>query len=342
MTPEPSHTPCSQWVGLDVGGANLKGADLHGHAESRPFALWRESQRLPEALSELLSAFDPNCSIALTMTGELADCYADKAEGVRHIVQATTAAAPDRTVVVATVDDDWLSPSEACEQPLRVAAANWRVLARAVAKRMGDQSALLADAGSTTVDLIPVRNGTVDTASRTDLDRLLAGELVYTGVRRTPVCALVDSLPYREKQCPVAAELFATTADAWLLLGELHDSHDAETADGRPLTRDAAVARLARCCCLDSSHFSLEDAIIAAKAIAGVQVQRLAELIDGQQTVVVSGEGGFLIRRAAQQIESSIELISLHKLFRVDEQAAISACAPAYAAALLAQEEAGR
>src|SRR5256885_9284124 len=53
--------------------------------------------------------------------------------------------------------------------------------------------ALLLDTGSTTTDIIPMINGVPVPVGRTDPHRLGTGELVYTGVRRTPVCAVLGS-----------------------------------------------------------------------------------------------------------------------------------------------------
>ena len=42
------------WLGVDIGGANLKAADGRGWAQSVPFALWRDPQGLAEALAALV------------------------------------------------------------------------------------------------------------------------------------------------------------------------------------------------------------------------------------------------------------------------------------------------
>src|SRR5207302_1770736 len=106
---------------------------------------------------------------------------------------------------------------------------------------------VLIDIGSTTSDLIPLSDGRARPLGLTDTDRLRTGELVYAGVRRTPVCALAGQLPFRGVTTGLAAELFATTLDVYLTLGEVSaDSSDRATADGRPATPEAAIARLAR------------------------------------------------------------------------------------------------
>src|SRR5438477_527135 len=84
------------WLGLDVGGANLKLADGHGWAVSRPFLLWREPERLAAAIARLLAEATSAAGLVVTMTGELADCFATKREGVHAILEAVQAAAEVR------------------------------------------------------------------------------------------------------------------------------------------------------------------------------------------------------------------------------------------------------
>lgn len=338
--PSAAAPPC--WLGVDVGGANLKVADAGGRALAQRFALWRRPDELAETLAALVKRLGApaDAGIALTMTGELADCYATKREGVAAIVTAA-AAATAGPLRVATVDDRWLASREAIERPYEVAAANWRVAARWVATRV-EGPALWVDVGSTTVDLAPLESGIVVTRGRNDTERLIAGELVYTGVRRTPICALVRALPFRGASCPVAAEWFATTADVWLWMGELsEDAHDESTADGRPLVRAAARDRLARCIGADRARFSEFDALAVAEAVARAQEELLAVAIARWGTggvVVGSGEGTFLLSRALAR--AGLPTAGLRTLEAEVPRPAARAL-PAYAAAACATVELG-
>lgn len=327
----------ARWIGLDIGGANLKAADGHGPAVSVPFELWKRPDDLAEAIRSLLAGFGgtPVAGVALTMTGELADCYATKAEGVRAIVASTGAAAGALPIRVATTDDRWLEPLEIEREPLRAAAANWRVAARLVAQATPG-SGLWIDIGSTTTDLIPFADGRITATGATDTERLLAGELLYSGVRRTPVCAIVDRLPYRGRGCPVMAEWFATSADAWLLLAKLDkDANDLGTADGRPLTKVASVDRLARCVGADRETFTEADALVAAKAIASQQQNQLAAAIARHPsgTLVASGEGAFLTQQVAEA--AGLPVLTIAE----DVGGSLSHHLPAHAAAVLAPRE---
>jgi probable H4MPT-linked C1 transfer pathway protein len=336
-----------KWLALDIGGANLKGADGRRWTASGYFPLWRQYADLPAAIAELLSAAPDGCradGIAVTMTGELADCFVTKRQGVDSIVGAVEQASAGRTVRIYTTDGTWVAPDEARQQPLRVAAANWHALARFAVRWVQGESGLLVDIGSTTSDIVPLCDGAPAPAARTDTDRLACGELVYTGVQRSPVCAVVPSLPWRDMQVPVAQELFATTWDAYLMLGDLPEEPQAtHTADGRPATRAHARQRLARCICADAESFTDADALHAAEAVARAQLSRLGIAAQGvlrrmarrPSVVVVSGQGEFLARRLVERLRIDAQVCALSQ--RLGPEA--SRCATAHALAVLAHEE---
>ncbi|MEO1495555.1 MAG: hydantoinase/oxoprolinase family protein [Planctomycetota bacterium] len=331
-------TDC-RWLGLDVGGANLKASEGQTSV-SHGFALWRDPAGLTDALQALVAKLPNATALAATMTGELADCYATKAEGVHAIVEALETVADGRPLRLATNDDRWLTPGEARADPPRVAAANWRVFARAAAEALRLPDALVIDVGSTTTDITPIRGGLVAADGVDDTSRLIAGELLYIGVRRTPVCALVDTLPVGGTECPVANELFATTADAWLLVGETDPSDLTDTADGRPLDARSARARLARCVCADTTSFTAEDAQAAAHRIVSRQVGALAEAMQRAQAggllpVVAAGEGEFLVVRAQARLGVSSPLTRCSA--SLGESATVAG--PAWAAARMVASE---
>src|SRR5580698_2724184 len=80
-------------IGLDIGGANLKAATAAGDARSRPFELWKHPDRLGPALIDLLDGWTPT-HLAVTMTGELCDCFETKRDGVCRILAAVEKAFP--------------------------------------------------------------------------------------------------------------------------------------------------------------------------------------------------------------------------------------------------------
>jgi probable H4MPT-linked C1 transfer pathway protein len=334
------------WLGLDIGGANLKAADGQGWARSAPFALWREPEKLAVELSGLLSCAPDANRLAVTMTGELCDCFRSKAEGVRSILAAVRKVALGREVRVFLTDGRFASLDEAEECPQLAAASNWRALAEFACRYTEHQPGLLIDIGSTTTDIVPLIDGRPQPRGLNDTERLLAGELVYTGVSRTPICAVTRSLPWSGRKCAVAAEFFATTADAYVLLGDLPENpHAIWTADGRPLTLEYARERLARMICADALTFSIDDARRGAKFIRDTQIIQLQAALEQVMTamtvsigcVVLSGVGEFLARRVVNDTLPGCRVISLAERLGAE----VSECAAAHALAVLATEELG-
>jgi len=330
------------WLALDIGGANIKVADGLGYAQSYSFAMWRESSQLAQHLRTAINAAPPSERLAVTMTGELADCFETKAEGVAFILKALQAGSDNRDTHVYLVDGRLVPTQVAIATPRLAAASNWHALARFCGRFASVATGLLIDIGSTTCDIVPLNSGKPNATGSTDTERLLAGELVYTGVERSPICAVVASVPYRGQSCPVAQEVFASMHDAYLVLEKFPDEPArTSTADGKPATRPFARARLARMIAADVEEFNDRDAVVLAQAAATAQVSRLAAAIrqvtrrSGKpQTVVLSGHGEFLARDALVAAEIDVSIISLAK----ELQPGISRCAPAHALAVLARE----
>lgn len=331
------------WLGLDIGGANLKAADGRGWAQNVGFALWRDPQGLADALERLIRSAPNAQRLAVTMTGELCDCFSSKEEGIRHILSAVDQIANGRVARVYLVNGKLATIAEALATPTLAAASNWHALASFACRFLPDRTGLLIDIGSTTTDIIPLVDGRVAAVGCNDTERLLAGELVYRGVGRTPICAVMNTLPWRGETCPIAAEVFATTADAYVLTGELDGEPEAAwTADGRPLTKKHAQQRLARQLCADASDLTAPDFERIAASVRDAQLGELRRAVGAIATrmgvlpgaCIVSGSGEFLSRSVVKCLWPNCHVISLSE--RIG--AGCSQCAPAHAVATLAAE----
>ncbi len=205
-------------IAFDIGGANLKASDGLGWSASLPFQLWKRHRALPEALGTLVEARRPRRIVA-TMTGEICDCYASRSAGVAHIAASLAAAASScqEPAGIYLVDGRIVPAAEAADAWPLAAASNWHALARLAAACVAPRRAVLLDVGSTTTDIVPLADGQPAATAHDDAGRMLAGELVYTGVERTNVAAITGHLPHRGHSRPLASELFAESRDAWLL-----------------------------------------------------------------------------------------------------------------------------
>lgn len=328
-------------VGWDIGGVNTKAARVDDGAVTAVVGRPYEIQRDPAALVPLLRTMLGELGVveaaphAVTMTAELSQLFRTKREGVRFVLDAVEAAFPGANVHVYTVDGRFLTPADARERPLLVAAANWAATARAVSAHHPD--ALLVDIGTTTTDLVPIVDGEVVAVGHTDPDRLTSGELVYTGAVRTPAEAITSYVPLGDGLAGVSAEGFALAGDVHVWRGDLRPSdYSCPTPDGRPVTRDFVGERLARIVCGDREM--LDDAAITrvADALARAQVrsvqaamQRVLERHPSIHVAVVTGLGAFLGIAAAHSLD--LEVVALSN--QLGEAGA--RCAPAVAVALL-------
>ncbi len=303
MPPRDVFEAAGPWtIGWDLGGAHLK-ACLRRDGQvldvlERACPLWQGLDRLEVVLDALgapggadrpardpwpAALSDAATRHAVTMTGEMVDHFADRADGVARIADAMArrfgpdglafyAGAP-RSGTDARTDAGAAGPAGAAGatgagvtdvgdahepgRPARAArwlglddlAAGWREVASANWLASASHAALAVgdglwvDIGSTTTDLVALRGGRVASASRSDADRLASGELVYQGVVRTPLAALAARIGFEGRAFNVMHEWFATSADVYRLSGELDPAHDLQPSADGGPKDPAASAR---------------------------------------------------------------------------------------------------
>jgi (4-(4-[2-(gamma-L-glutamylamino)ethyl]phenoxymethyl)furan-2-yl)methanamine synthase len=300
-------------IALDIGGVNTKAVWRDGaerRTALRPYDVVRDRAALAEVVRDVMAGLsgEPVALVALTMTAELSDEFRTKREGVGFVLDAVEDAVPG-PVMALTTAGELVGLDEARARPLDVAAANWVASGLAVAARHPD--ALMLDVGSTTADVIPIAGGRVAATGRTDLDRLLAGELVYTGALRTNLAAIAPRVPVRGGWCPVASELFAVSGDVHLIRGSLApEAYTCPTPDGRPASVEHARERVARLVCADAEQLAPGEieaiaAYLAAEQVGAIEAaarQLSTRMHDWAVPVVALGTGAFLARAVAERL----------------------------------------
>jgi hypothetical protein len=286
---------------LDIGGANTKRMVVEfagGKTEILEddliyFPIWREWRDLGRMLEGVKEEVD---AVAVTMTAEEADCFTSKDEGVRYIVKAC-----DRTFgepLYLTIRGE-LVRSKDIEDPLDLSAANWVASADYLEEKYGEGT--LVDMGSTTTDIIPFR-ADMPFVAKSDLERLKAGWLVYTGFLRTPVAGIVKKVPVGGEAVPISPEFFAQTADVYRILGLLED-YPCETPDRGEKTPEASMKRVARHLCADVEELGEEAIVDICSHIMEQQVRDLAEALARVHRggkVYCCGMGREVVHRAAE------------------------------------------
>jgi len=342
-------------VGWDIGGANIKAARLLWQAgeivDSRvvvhPFEIWRKRENLPGMLEQIGDELGIALTkaMAVTMTAELSDTFRSKREGVLSILDTINQVFPNIPIYPLSLEGDFVPLSEARQHPLDFAASNWLASGLYVAHRHCD--CILMDVGSTTTDIIPIREGRVICTGRTDMERLTSGELIFSGILRTNPNTIGGQVPINGRMCRVAAELFTLMADVYLWLGYISpESYTCPTADGRAKSRQASKERLARLVCADAEMLNKEQLFKLARYLFEKQLQQLIEAlcqvlsrIDNgyQMPLAVAGAGAFLAAEAGTHL--GITVLDLAKEWGVKATAALPAQAAAYLLARKFDEE---
>ena len=99
--------------------------------------IWREKNRLPEALREVHSSLDPGGAppaMAVTMTAELSDIFSTKREGVLFVLESIRSGFPEAQIYVLSLSGEFASIADAQSRPLEFAASNWIASAQWIAR----------------------------------------------------------------------------------------------------------------------------------------------------------------------------------------------------------------
>ncbi len=328
-------------LGLDIGGANLKyviiredveGSDKRAGSEGKfkekgimYFPLWKRENL--EKLIEKLKVFDVN-SVCVVMTAELCDTFKTKEEGVKFIERAVKTAFPETPVFFVSVNGEIKSEAEPAED---FAASNWVASVKFVEEQLNEKEFLFADMGTTTTDLIPFKSKPL--SANNDFERLKRRELVYAGILRTPVFHVLKWF-----EAPLVPEFYSIVGDALVVTGDLsEEDYICETPDGRGVSKEECMQRLARQLCSDLKELGEEFVRDMAFRVRENLLKLISGAMKWQATkwhlkkVVGCGKGEFLLKEAAEKLGLKFRGMS-------EEIGEMSEVLPAYACAYFAEK----
>ncbi len=337
----------SDVIGWDIGGAHIKAVHVDEHGQAlkiwhRMVPLWKGLDRFSETVKGIREeAGGRGLRHAVTMTGELADIFPTRTEGVRRIGECLARVLPGEGLSY------FLANSEFTEDPVPqshwVGSMNWVASARLVARLVGQ--GVFVDVGSTTTDLVRITGNQAEVTGWSDAERLACQDLLYTGVARTPLMSLAARVDVDGCPCNLMAEHFATTADVYNLLGQLPDGlRPFDTADGAGCSRFESARRIARMIGRDCEAGSdLDEWVRLAQAFADLQQERILESLhahvstDSPGALIGAGTGRFLLPPLAARCGWAYQDIDdvLGHRFAAEEGFTLADCLPAYSVAEL-------
>lgn len=239
--------------------------------------MWSNNDDLSRVLVELIENICPVSEInavGISMTAELVDAYDTKKDGVLDVVEKCEGTFDCPIAYVGI--DGMLSKEDIEKTPLKAAAANWIATAQ-IATLISD-NCIFIDTGSTTTDIIPIRDGRECAIGKSDFDRSATGELVYTGTLRTNLASFLDKVELNGKEYRVASELFAQTADVYMVLDLItEEDYVCDTFDGESKSKLDCAKRIARVVCADLEMLSMDDIVEMSKFIHQKQIEQIAD-----------------------------------------------------------------
>ena len=337
--------------GWDIGGAHLKVARCDSQGNNIqiiqvPCPLWQGIEQLDTAIKTILAKLNSHNDITvITMTGELADIFAHRQAGVAEILNCVAShIAPERIQVYAG-QERFLNIEQAQQHWQSVASRNWQASANIAAAHI--RNGLFLDIGSTTCDIIALSAGKDIPRGFTDFERQTTRELLYTGAIRTPLISLCQSAPFNGDLVGLAAELFATTGDCWVLLNQLDPISIQDTsADCKAWEAPLCASRIARLLGADADQAEFHQWQQLAQWFAQQQCHLIIKAtlhvisahpnLASNAPIIGAGIGRFIAKMCAEQLNRPYH--DFHDLIAIPDSLA-SDHAPATAIALLAQRQ---
>jgi probable H4MPT-linked C1 transfer pathway protein len=336
-------------IGWDIGGAHVKVAVVENHeiiaVYQEPCPLWQGLDKLEFAVKTLLQKISnqkQKQKHAITMTGELVDLFENRHDGVQQIIQTMTQLLGDSAIQIFCGKSGLLPVSEINQNHFdAIASANWLASASFAAKQF--EHCLFVDIGSTTTDILWCENGEVLAQGFSDYERLISQELIYTGIVRSSVMSVVQTVLDNEKYVGVMAEHFATMADVYRLTGELSENHDqTPTADCAEKTIEASARRLSR---MLGDDFKIDELLRWQSVARDIRKQHKQRIQNGctlhlkqKSTLIGAGIGRFLVQEIATNLDCDyVDFSTLLKTSHHNVTFNPADCAPAVAMAFLVE-----
>ena len=280
---------CKYILGLDIGGANTKAVlvkfknseifESFSFIEYFPF--WEKTlndihnmlRRIVENLiiKNKVSLKEVDF-ISITITAELSDAFQTKHEGISTILDALEQVFDAEKMFFININSKFINFSQAKEEYASIKAANWASTSLFLGNFVS--KCILIDAGSTTIDIIPILNSVPVAKGKNDVERLINHELIYTGGLRATIPSITHIVPYKGNMVRISFEKFALVSDVHRILNNISDEEYLnDTADNRSKTLENCYARLARVICMDLETISKTELDTIAKYIYDKQLK---------------------------------------------------------------------
>ena len=161
---------------------------------------------------------------------------------------------------------------------LNIASLNWLLIADYL--KNYDKDLIAIDFGSTTTDIILIKNNICINKRVDDFTGLKYSELIYTGILRTPVYSITNQVNLNSVIFKVIPENFATMSDIYRILLIINNRDDySSSSDNGAKTVIGSMKRLARVFGFDYTESYKKIIIGLSKKIMKIQLTQIDNVI---------------------------------------------------------------
>ena len=229
-------------IGWDIGGAHIKAAKIDFNKKTSKTKqiyspIWKNLNYLKKSIKLIKKKLGKTNYHAITMTAELSDIFPDRKNGVNHVVNLSSKILGEKNIFFYS-KKSFLIKKLAIKKPFELNSMNWHATASFVSNFF--PNCILVDIGSTTSDIIPIKNKEIISKDVSDYQRLKSNELIYLGVLRTPIQAV-------ERKKNLINENFANLSDVYRVLNKIPNTLDLlPTLDNKTKNKHDSARRIAR------------------------------------------------------------------------------------------------
>jgi len=229
-------------IGWDIGGAHIKAAKIDFKKKTSKTKqlyspIWKNVNYLKKSIKLIKKKLGKTNYHAITMTAELSDIFPDRKNGVKHIINLSSKILGEKNIFFYS-KKNFLKKKLAIKKPFELNSMNWHATASFVSNFF--PNCILVDIGSTTSDIIPIKNKEIISKGVSDYQRLKSNELIYLGVLRTPIQAV-------ERKKNLINENFANLSDVYRVLNKIPSTFDLlPTLDRKTKNKHDSARRIAR------------------------------------------------------------------------------------------------
>ena len=237
------------YIGWDIGAANTKYTILlhdKNLAECRIISceLWKSLSQLKYIVQHIKDKYKAKFQIIniISMSAEMCDVFVSRKKGVQSILNLFEKKGFINHIYSKSIG---ISKLNGFKKYISVASTNWMAISEYL-KDM-DKNIIAIDIGSTTTDIVLIKNSKCINKRHDDYSGLNKNELLYTGILRTPIHSVENSIILKNKVYNVIPENFSTMSDIYRLLLIINNKSDySTTADGRSKSNKNTLYRISR------------------------------------------------------------------------------------------------